>query len=42
MARAEWYCVDCDTFGGGPPNNQSPEEHIDEAHDGGIARIEET
>jgi hypothetical protein len=40
MVEASWYCYDCDTFGGGPPNNMTMEEHIDYAHDGGIAKME--
>lgn len=38
--RAVWYCHDCETHGGGPPNHMSPQEHIDYAHDGYMAEIE--
>lgn len=41
MAEAQWYCAECETFGGGPPNNMTPEEHIEFAHDGGLARIQD-
>jgi len=40
MAEAEWFCHVCDTHGGGPPCNQTMTEHIDEVHDGGLARME--
>lgn len=40
MAEAEWYCHECETHGGGSPNFMTPAEHIDVAHDGGIAEIE--
>lgn len=39
MAKANWYCVECETHGGGPPNYMTKEEHIDAEHDGGIARV---
>ena len=38
MAQASHYCRDCDTHFGGPPNNITPEEHAEIAHDGGIFR----
>lgn len=40
MARATHYCITCETHIGGPPNDISPEEHIEIAHDGGLAQIE--
>lgn len=42
MAKeASWYCHSCQTYGGGEPNNMTIEEHIDFAHDGYLARVEE-
>jgi len=38
MPHADHYCADCDTHFGGPPNNMTPEEHADVAHDGGLFR----
>lgn len=38
MARSKHYCADCDTHFGGPPNNVTPEQHAEVAHDGGIFR----
>lgn len=40
-AEAEWYCHDCETYGGGPPNHMSMEEHINFAHNGYMAEMEE-
>lgn len=39
MATANWYCHECETFGGGMPNEMTPTEHIDFAHDGGIVKM---
>lgn len=39
MAEANYYCATCDTHFGGPPNNVTIEEHIEHAHDGGMARV---
>jgi len=36
MAKAKHYCASCDTHFGGPPNNITPQEHADIAHDSGI------
>lgn len=36
MAIAKHYCACCDTHFGGPPNNITPEEHADIAHDSGV------
>jgi len=41
MARASWYCHECETHGGGEPNNMTMKEHIDFAHDAGIVEMEE-
>lgn len=38
MARAKHYCADCETHFGGPPNNITPEEHANTAHNGGMFR----
>lgn len=40
MATADWYCHECETYGGNNGSN-SMQDHIDYAHDGGIVRIEE-
>lgn len=40
--RASWYCCECETYGGGEPNNMTMQEHIDEAHDGYIVEMEKT
>lgn len=40
MAKAAWYCHDCETHGGGPPNNMTMAEHVDYAHDGYAAEME--
>lgn len=39
MNEAQWYCADCETHGGGPPNYQTMEEHVEQAHDGVAARM---
>jgi hypothetical protein len=39
---AEWYCHECETFGGGSPNHMTMQEHIDFAHYGGIVQMEST
>lgn len=39
MARAQHYYIDCETHFGGPPNHVTPTEHVDIAHDCGIAQI---
>jgi len=36
MPQSQHYCAECDTHFGGPPNNISPEQHADIAHDGGL------
>lgn len=36
MAQSKHYCAICDTHFGGPPNNITPEQHADTAHDGGL------
>jgi hypothetical protein len=41
MARAEWYCKKCETYGGGPPNEMTMCEHIDYAHEASIVKMEE-
>jgi hypothetical protein len=40
MAKAKWYCHECETHGGGKPNNLTMQEHIDYAHDKSIVRME--
>lgn len=39
--KAKWYCHDCDTYGGGPPGYMKMEDHVDFAHDGFVAKMEE-
>lgn len=39
MAAAEWWCAECQTFGGGSPNYMTKEAHIDLVHDGGVAEM---
>lgn len=34
MAQSKHYCATCETHYGGPPNNITPKEHADIAHDG--------
>jgi hypothetical protein len=41
MTRANWYCQECETHGGGPPCNMTMKEHIDLEHNGEIARMKE-
>jgi len=38
--NAEWYCHECDTYGGGSPNYVSMQAHVDFKHDGMIAEME--
>jgi hypothetical protein len=38
MARAKHYCADCDSHFGGSPNNITPEEHANIAHNSGMFR----
>ena len=36
MAESKHCCAECDTHFGGPPNDVTPEEHAEIAHEGGL------